>query len=153
VNAIHFRVEETSRDWLKKCYIGRVSNLSKVSCLNESLILGGLSHIKVKFLGGFHVLLMGENEKKIQEAIEENKQWFEELFDTIIPWEEQFVAVDKLVWVRCRGLPLKLRNTDCFKHIAALMGTLIEVDKATLELEELKYARFKIRVFVGCEAK
>jgi len=75
------------------------------------------------------------------------------MFDTIIPWEEQFVAVDKLVWVRCRGLPLKLWNIDCFKHIAVLLRTLIEVDEATLALEELEYARFKIRVLVGCEAK
>jgi len=94
VQAIHFRAEETPRDWLKKCYIGRVSDLSKVSSLNECFILGDLNHIKVKFLGGFHVLLMGKNESKIQEAIEENKGWFEELFDTIIPWEEQFVAVE-----------------------------------------------------------
>ena len=153
LHAIHFRAEETPRDWLNKCYIGRVSDLNKVSSLNESFILGGLGYIKVKFLGGFHVLLKGENELKIKDAIEENKAWFEEMFDTIIPWDEQFVAVDKLVWVRCRGLPLKLWNTDCFKHIAVLLGTLIEVDEATMALEELEYARFKIRVSVGCEAK
>ena len=153
INAIHFKVEETPREWLKQCYIGRVSDLSKVSSLNESFILGGLSYIKVKFLGGFHVLLMGENETKVKEAIEENKEWFEDLFDTIIPWEDQFVAVDKLVWVRCRGLPLKLWNTECFKHIAALLGTLVEVDEATMTLDELEYARFKVRVSVGCEAK
>jgi len=85
VQAIHFRAEETSREWLKKCFIGRVSDLSKVSCLNECFILEGFSHIKVKFLGGFHVLLLGENESNILEAIEENKAWFEEMFDTIIP--------------------------------------------------------------------
>ena len=83
--------------------------------MNESFILGGFNYKKDKFLGGFHVLLMGENETKVKEAIEENKEWFEELFDTIIPWEDQFVAVDKLVWARCRGLPLKLWNTECFK--------------------------------------
>ena len=99
------------------------------------------------------MLLKGENETKINEAIAENKDWFEDLFDTIIPWEEQFVAVDKLIWVRCRGLPLKLWNSECFKHIAALLGTLVEIDEATLALEELEYARFKIRVPVGCEAK
>ncbi|KAL9315871.1 hypothetical protein ACSQ67_016872 [Phaseolus vulgaris] len=81
---------------------------------------------------------------KINEAIKENKEWFEELFDTIIPWEEQFVAVDKLVWVRCEGLPPKLWNSDRFKHIVALSGTLVEIDEATLALEELEYARFKI---------
>jgi len=153
LHAIHFRAEETSIDWLKMCYIGRVSDLSKVSSLNESFILGGLGYIKVKYLGGFHVLLKGKNETNIKEAIEENKEWFEEMIDTIIPWEEQFVAVDKLVWVRCRGLPLKLWNSECFKHITALLGTLVEVDEATLALEKLEYARFKIRVLVGCEAK
>jgi len=138
---------------VKKCYIGRVSDLSKVSGLNESFILGGLSYIKVKFMGGFHVLLMGENETKVKEAIEENKEWFEDLFDTIIPWEDQFVVMDKLVWVRCRGLSLKLWNTECFKHIVALLGTLVEVDEATMTLDELEYARFKVRVLVSCEAK
>ena len=74
LHAIYFNAEETSREWLKMCYIGRVSDLSKVSSLNESFILGGLGHIKVKYLGGFHVLLKGENETKIKEAIEENKE-------------------------------------------------------------------------------
>ncbi|KAK6645947.1 hypothetical protein PHAVU_L001950, partial [Phaseolus vulgaris] len=148
-----WKAKETSKEWLNNCYIGRVSDLSKISGLNESFVLGGLGYIKIKFLGGFHVLLKGENESKIKDAIEENKEWFEDLFDTIIPWEENFVAVDKLVWVRCRGLPLKLWNYDCFKHIAALMGTLIEVDEATLALEELEYGRFRVRITVGCEAK
>nr|XP_007139935.1 hypothetical protein PHAVU_008G071100g [Phaseolus vulgaris]ESW11929.1 hypothetical protein PHAVU_008G071100g [Phaseolus vulgaris] len=115
INAIHFKVEETPREWLKQCYIGRVLDLTKVSGLNESFILGGLSFIKIKFLGSFHVLLMGENEMKIKEAIEENK--------------------------------------ECVQHIAALLGTLVEVDEATLYLDELEYARFKVRVSVGCEAK
>jgi len=73
LHAIHFRAEETPKEWLKKCYIGRVSDLSKVPCLNKSFISGGLNNIKVKFLGGFHLLLKGGNETKIKEAIEENK--------------------------------------------------------------------------------
>jgi len=55
-HAIHFKVEETPKEWLKECYIGRVSDLSKVGSLNESFILGGYNSIKVKFLGEFHAL-------------------------------------------------------------------------------------------------
>jgi len=36
---------------------------------------------------------------------------------------------------------------------AALLGTLVEVDEATLALDELEFARLRIRVTVGCEAK
>ncbi|KAL9329102.1 hypothetical protein ACSQ67_004105 [Phaseolus vulgaris] len=64
---------------------------------------------------------------KVKEAIEENKEWFGDLFDTIIPWEDQFVAVDKLVWVRCGGLPVKLWNTECFKHIARVTRNSVEI--------------------------
>jgi len=53
---------------------------------------------------------MGGNIKRVKKVVEENKEWFEELFDTIIPWEDNFVVLDKFVWVRCRGLPLKLWN-------------------------------------------
>jgi len=121
--------------------------------LNESFILGGYNFIKIKYLDGFHVLLLGEYELKVKEVVEEKKEWFDDLFDTIVPWEDQFVVVDKLVWVRCRGLPLILWNVDCFGKNAALLGNLVEVDKATQELEELEYARFMIRVHVGCEVK
>lgn len=107
--------------------------MSKVGYLNESFILGVYSFIQVKYLGGFHVLLMGEDEIKVKEATEENKEWFKELFDTIAPWKDPFVAVDKLVWVHCRGIPLKLWNVECFEKIVALLETLVEADKATLE--------------------
>ena len=85
-------------------------DLSNVGKLNESFILEGFNFIKVKYLGGFHILLMGGNIKRVKKVVEENKEWFEELFDTIIPWEDNFVVLDKFVWVRCRGLPLKLWN-------------------------------------------
>lgn len=48
------------------------------------------------------MLLKGEDGVQIKDAIKENKEWFENLFDTIVLWEDQFVVVDKLVWVRCR---------------------------------------------------
>jgi len=90
------------------------------------------------------------SELKVKTNIKENKEWGEDLFDTIIPWEYHF---NKLVWVRCRELPLKLWNPECFEKLGSLLGTLVEVDDATLTLKELEYARLNVRVPVGCEAK
>jgi len=53
LQAIHFRAEETPREWLNNCYIGRVSDLNKVSSLNESFILGGSWLHKGQISGGF----------------------------------------------------------------------------------------------------
>ena len=51
VHAIHFRAEETPREWLSKCYIGRVSNLNKVSSLNEVLFWVALDIQRSNFWG------------------------------------------------------------------------------------------------------
>ena len=43
----------------------------------------------------------------IQKSLLENKEWFTKAFESVFPWDEKFVVEDKLVWVRCRRIPLK----------------------------------------------
>lgn len=59
----------------------------------------------------FHVLLIGQSELRVKETIVENIERFEDQFDTIIPWEDHFEAVDKLVWIRYMRLPQNKRST------------------------------------------
>jgi len=47
---------------------------------------------------------------------------------------------------------LNLWTMDCFSHIANNVGTLLEVDEATLEWERLEYARLKVRMRVSDKA-
>ena len=40
---------------------------------------------------------------------------------------------------------LYLWTPDCFSKIVSTLGTLMEIDKATLKWEQLEFARLKVR--------
>jgi len=107
----------------------------------------------MKYLGGLYVLLSRESNEALQKSIEDNKETFAELFDSVVPWDNSFAVEDKVVWVRCRGIPLRFWNKNWFKQVATLVGALIEVDFATLQQEVLEFARLKVRVPVGGKSR
>jgi len=63
------------------------------------------------------------------------------------------VVYEKIVWFQCRGIALTLWSNECFKHIGALVGTLVKVDEGTVSKEVLEYARLPIRIPLGEEAR
>jgi len=93
----------------------------------------GCNFIKVRYLWGLYVLLSGERNGALQKSIEENKESFADFFDSVVPWDDNFVVAEKVVWVRCRGILLRFWNKKCFEQVAALVGALVEVDDATLQ--------------------
>ena len=79
----------------------------------------------------------------VQKALEDKKKWFAKVFESVVPWDDIFVVEDKIVWIRCKGIPLKFWSKHCFEQVAPLVGSLIEVDVATLELLGLIVPKFK----------
>jgi len=124
-----------------------------VQNLKESFILGGFNSIRVRYLGENSVLLSEEGDEAVKKMVKENKKWFDSIFNSVSPWDDDFVNADKYIWVKIRGLPLKLWSGQCLESIVAMVGTLIEVDEATLEKNELEYTRVYIRLLVAWEAR
>jgi len=63
------------------------------------------------------------------------------------------VVAEKFIWFRNRGLPLHFLSRDALESIVAMVGMLIEEDEATLEINELEFARVYIRLPVAKEAR
>ncbi|KAL9289812.1 hypothetical protein ACSQ67_024418 [Phaseolus vulgaris] len=114
--------------------------------MKKSFILGGFKFIRVRFMGGNYVLLSGEDASLIEKTIEENKEWLESIFESITPWEKDFSVSEKFVWARIRGLPSNLWSRHSLECIVAMVGTLVEIDKDTLEMEELEFTRVLIKL-------
>jgi len=72
---------------------------------------------------------------KIFEIVEVSKESLGLVFDTIKPWDERMAVGNKEVWTICRGLPLFLWTVDCFRKVLDKVGTLVDVDEATLNWE------------------
>lgn len=99
--------------------------------MEESFILEGFHFIRVRYLGDLYVLLSGDLEGIVQKTLEDNKEMFATVFESVVPWEDNFAVDEKLVWVRCRGIPLSFWNNTCFEQVAAQVGSLVEVDAST----------------------
>jgi len=76
-----------------------------------------------------------------------------EIFEVLEPWTEKPPMGNKVVWVRCRGLPLNLWTEKCFKYITQLVGCLVKVDEMTKNWERLDFARLKLCLPVVDKAK
>jgi len=54
------------------------------------------------------MLLSYEEEGLIERIIANNKEWFEGIFDFIVPCDDSFVVSEKIAWFCCRGISLAL---------------------------------------------
>jgi len=52
----------------------------------------------------------------------------------------------KTIWARCTSLPISLWNKDCFAKVVGEVASLVSVDKATENWENIEYARFRVRL-------
>jgi len=79
--------------------VGQMSPYINFSQLCEEFIKGGMSMVKVRFLGDNLVPLTPKQDERMDELINLNKEWFESVFEVIDPWSELFVVGHKIVWV------------------------------------------------------
>jgi len=149
----NIRVNAETSFWLERCFIGKLLKVADAQTVKKSFILGGFNLVRVRYLGERYVLLSCEEEGLIERLITDNKEWFEGIFGSIVPWDDSFVVAEKIAWFRCRGIPLTLWSNQCFEHIGALIGKLEAVDEGTVSKEVLEYARLRIRLQLGEEAR
>jgi len=152
VKGISFEAKEVDVKWLEGSYIGRVSNCARVDLISEEVESSSQGRLKAKYLGDNTLLLQGSSGEEVVKLIEENKEWWETNFDLITPWNSTQAMHNKLVWVRCRGLPLNLWSEECFKKIVAPIGSLVSIDESTHAWECIEFARLTIKVPIWCRA-
>jgi len=73
--------------------------------LKESFILNGLDFLRLRYIGDNAILITGEGEENIQNIIDEQREWFLSIFESITTWNNHIVLGNRMCWVRCWGLP------------------------------------------------
>jgi len=114
-----FETASNTPPWLVTSAVGRMSPDVSFETLREEFVKGGMSRVKLRFMGDNLVLLTPNNSERLEEIIKLNNDWFNSLFVSLEPWSESYVAGHKIVWVRCYGLLLSLWNKDCFSKVVS----------------------------------
>jgi len=139
--------------WLEESWVGTMKDYMSMEVLREEMLHEGLGSIRVRYLGDNQVLLTGQDGVKLYDVLEASKDSLYKMFVLLKPWKESKVIGNKTVWARCRGLPLSLWTVDCFRKVLHKVGTLMEVDEATLNWERVEYARLKVRTTVASKVQ
>ncbi|KAK7377805.1 hypothetical protein VNO80_03237 [Phaseolus coccineus] len=147
MKSISVKVESSS--WLDGCFVGHFVDIPNIQAVKESYIMGGFILVRLRYLGEKFVLMSCDNVGIIGKLIEDNKDWFDGMFESVHPWNDAFTVNEKFAWVRCRGIPLQLWCSSCFECIGALVGKVVEVDKATVKREVLEFACLRVKIPVG----
>nr|KYP44342.1 hypothetical protein KK1_034167 [Cajanus cajan] len=96
-------------------------------------------------MGDDMVLISGVEEDDLKEPYSEAIRDMWSLFHSIQRWTPSLVAGNRLIWVRCSGIPIHLWSQDCFAKVTSVFGTLILMDDDTSSFSRLDYARLLIK--------
>ncbi|ESW12529.1 hypothetical protein PHAVU_008G120900 [Phaseolus vulgaris] len=141
-------LEVEQDDWLEGCYVGSLKELPSMQVIKESFVLGGFNLVKVRYLGGRFVLLSCDDGGSLKKIIADNRSWFDEAFSAVTPWDGSFELKEHFAWIRCSGIPLQFWCKHSFSKIGAVVGEVMEVDKATERRETVEFARFRVKTSV-----
>ncbi|CAL0317263.1 unnamed protein product [Lupinus luteus] len=78
----------------------------------------GITYVSASPLGGNLVLLAPLKGVCVLEVLAELKEWTSKIFTSLNPWNSYTVVEERLVWIRCFGLPLHAWNVSGFNLIA-----------------------------------
>ncbi|GJW02346.1 RNA-directed DNA polymerase, eukaryota [Tanacetum coccineum] len=86
-----------------------------------------LTNIRIKYLGGLHVLILPNTDTTLQ-SITSNSS-LSNYFKTIRPWNNKFHVPSRLTWLSIEGLPPQAWHEAAFTRIARIWGEVILPEK------------------------
>ncbi|ESW08016.1 hypothetical protein PHAVU_009G011500 [Phaseolus vulgaris] len=147
------QVKVEDKEWMKRSCVGYLNETADIEDIKNSFFMNGANFIRLRYLGDNAMLLTPEGDTSVEDLIKENKEWLEEIFDEITPWDNSVRVAQRRVWVRVWGLPFHLWEWSVFVNVVINIGNLLAVDKTTENFDELQYARVLVSIPFVAEAR
>ncbi|GMP52709.1 hypothetical protein CsSME_00018419 [Camellia sinensis var. sinensis] len=136
---IRIKVEEYATGWLQMSVVTKVKTHCSFADLKADCQLRGLKDIQIREGGGRNVLITFKSKEDMMQFMHSSGDWIMEWCESIIEWHKG-VRLDneRVVWVRCFGVPPHLWNANNFRKIGEGCGVVVEMDHNVLSMELLK---------------
>lgn len=142
---LDLQLEGIPDNWLEKSFVGELRDITQAKSLQEELLLLGACTIQVRTMGDNLVLLTGREGRELDYLLTNENEWIKNNFTLFEPWSPLFVPKNRVVWVRCEGVPLNLWTRQCFDILVKSFGELVAVDESTASFTTLDVARVQVR--------
>jgi hypothetical protein len=90
-------------------------------------------------------LLEEQEEGEIQALMMDAKEWLDDWFQEIRPWNPKEIDRDRIIWLRIYGIPAHAWNDQFFAQVSKPWGTFMNTDDVTSKKLSMDVARVMIR--------
>lgn len=91
----------------------------------SKLAYPGLGISKIRDIDKYKYLVTFSTKQDMDESLEAGRDLFLEVFDEIIPWTVEEVAVARRFWLECCGVPLHGWSNQNFRKIGEVWGNFV----------------------------
>jgi hypothetical protein len=136
-------VEEESVAKIKGAYVGFLVKHKESSDIQQNFMLDGYQNLKVTPLGHLRVLISSLVEGQVKEVLG-SVGWWCSWFERIEEWSPNLVSNQRVVWLKCYGVPLHAWGNAIFRCVAFKFRLFADVDHETRNMLRGDMARIKI---------
>ena len=129
----------------KNVWVSRVKKLEIFERLEEEVAWHVGPGISAKYLGDDMALLLGLSDKRAVEILREETEQASSLFYSLTKWNPKLWTENRLVWIRCWGIPVVAWKMENIRRIVAAVGDLVDVDDDVELMQRLDRARVLVR--------
>ncbi|PNX60582.1 hypothetical protein L195_g052003, partial [Trifolium pratense] len=142
---LSYEAEKNDLLRLQKAFIGVVVHTGMTYNIQNAFHAQGYFGVKATPLGSNLILLEGQEDGEMEALMEDAKDWLDQWFKEIRPWNPKDVDVARLVWLRIFGVPAHAWNDLFFEQVTKPWGTFLNTDDVTSKKLTMDVARILIR--------
>ncbi|KAI8531921.1 hypothetical protein RHMOL_Rhmol11G0173400 [Rhododendron molle] len=122
--------------------VAKLKQITTTEYVLEGFTKIGFHNVVVKSLGGLDLIITFQSKEDRLAALTNSTilGWFK----YIKPWNGEASGKSRLVWLKCRGIPLNTWCLTTFRRIEAIWGDFISLDYETLKEESYEVGRMMI---------
>ncbi|KAH7865885.1 hypothetical protein Vadar_012672 [Vaccinium darrowii] len=130
---ITINLQPSASEWLWRSAIAELKAISSPEIIQDAFSKLHFEGVKVRSLGGLFMIITFQSRVDRNKALSNMviKDWFK----TFKHWNGEGASLSRLIWLKCRGMPLNVWCLKSFKRICEEWGEFITLDQETL-LEE-----------------
>ncbi|KAI5415173.1 hypothetical protein KIW84_040576 [Lathyrus oleraceus] len=128
-----------------KAYVGLVRTPGMAFSMQKIFQSEGYFDFSIKPLGPNLCIFEDVEEGAVEVFVDEGHNWWSKWFTSIARWKPGHVDEERLMWVRCIGIPCHVWTDDFFGVFAGLFGSFVRADCNTASRKVMDSARLLVR--------
>jgi hypothetical protein len=129
---------------LEWCYIGTLYRVEFIMTIVYHLWNEGLYALSVTPMGGKKVIIEVEKRLDFNSYVQNVDGILSSWFESFHSWNPKEVAEERMVWVRCQGLPFQAWDDDFIVSLNNMLDCFVSLDSSTMNKNRLDVVRILI---------